>query len=109
MNIKRTAFQALLHKETGLTEADTDLHGLDLKALVPEGTVAVIVNGEKKTGTGSIDFFPLGDATKIGMRASSLLETHTVALKDRVLYYKLTVPNDTFDISFFGIWVNRFD
>ncbi len=106
-NIKRTVFLPLLDKEAGLTETDTALHFLDVSDRVPPGCVAVIVNAERKTGSGSLDYFPGGDDTKVAMRAQTLTATHIVALLDRKLYYKLTNANDTFDVSFFGMLVSR--
>lgn len=99
----------LIYEVTGVEHADTDLHSLDLKAVVPEGTVAVIVKAGRTSGSGSIDFFPIGDVTHVGMRGQTQTSSHTVALKDRKLYYKLTNANDVFKVTFHGAWVNLFD
>lgn len=109
VNIKRTAMLPVKHKIVGVTHADTNLHSIDLTGIVPEGTIAVYVNAERISGTGSIDYYTFGDDTVKGMRASQMLQAFCVGLKDMKLWYDFTTAGDSFDITIFHAWVNRFD
>jgi hypothetical protein len=97
-----------LHIIAGITYPNADVQKLDLNGIVPKGTIAICINGEKKTGTGLIEYYPFGDSTKKGVRCESQKEQVTIGLDKGVLTLRLTVANDTFDITFFHTWVNRY-
>ena len=108
-NIKRTVMVPNLHKIEGVTWADADVHTIDLKGLVPKGTIAISLMGEKILGDGFLECYPWGDNNYKGLRSQNQREQLTVGLVNGVLYCRCTVANDVFDISIHHAWVDRFD
>jgi len=91
-----------------ITEADTANHIADLSAIVPPGTIALIIMCDRVSGTGSLRALPNSQGTQhvvIGY-ADNLL-AFTITIKNQELTYALTVNNDDWDIYLLGYFVQK--
>jgi len=89
---------------TGLTEADTAKHYLDLSSWVPKNTVAVIVHMIRTSGTGWVNAYPNEGVTALPLGLGGEY-CQIIAIKNQRLQYALTVVNDVFDVYLFGYFV----
>jgi len=95
---------------TGLTQADTAKHILDLSKWVPKNTVAVLLIAARTSGTGLLLGYPIEEAIAISLvdRSDPTVAWTTpvlIAIKNQRIQYSLTVANDVFDIWLFGYFV----
>ena len=84
---------------SGLTEADLDIHYLDLSDILPSNVVQIDIRIQRMTGTGFLNIYPNDGAIT---KTVASHQTMMVGIKNQKMKYALTVINDTHDIWLYG-------
>ncbi|MBA7689977.1 hypothetical protein ES703_98496 [subsurface metagenome] len=96
------------YKIADLTAADTENYMLDLSDIVPKETKAVLVRGNRVTGTGNLTALPMGSLTySINCGNQDQKNISIVPIKDREFWWRLGMANDDWDLILFGYFVQR--
>jgi len=94
---------------TGLTEADTSIHYLDLSSWVPPNTVCVLIGAVRTSGMGMLLVYPDEGGIGVAIDNAGLNTTGNpcipVSIKNQRLMYKLSVANDVFNVYLWGYFV----
>jgi len=85
-----------------VTESDTAKHTVDISAYVPENCVAIIVQGQRISGTGSLHTY--SNEGSLPTYINTVFYQPTIAILNQRIQYRLTVANDDFDIYMLGYW-----
>ena len=96
------------YKIADLQENDTATHIEDLSAILPPGTIAILIRGNRVTGTASLYAYPMSEDTvcKIG-DSDAIKVPQIIPIKNRELKWANSVANDDWDIFMFGYFVQK--
>jgi len=91
-------------KIADLQENDTATHELDLSAILPKGTICILIRAARQSGSGNFLAYPLSHSGYIQIGVQSI---DTLPIKDRILKWSSSVANDDWDIYLYGYFVQK--
>jgi len=96
------------YKIADIQENDTVQHIIDVSAIVPPGTVALLLRAIRMGGTGSLYVYPMSGTELFSLgSAVSTNPPFITPILDREILWKNTVANDDWDIYLFGYFVQK--
>ena len=88
-------------------ENDTVKHVLDISAYVPEGTVMVLVQGQRVSGTGMLLGYPNSLETEYTYIERGGHQIQSIPIKNREIKWSNSTANDEWNIILFGYFVQK--